>query len=98
MAEISTASVRFRKHTLDNVSWTAIRVSAFCHRVEIENGGPDIVYLRTDPDLAESEHELASGAAFKLECRQNPLTPTCYAKTDSSTGPLKVKEITDGAP
>lgn len=96
--EAPAASIRLRSWDLDNISWTPIYTSAFAWGVELENGGSDILKLRTDPDSAASEHTLASGATRKLEGRFPSQIAVVYAKTTSSVGPLKVTEFTNGAP
>jgi len=99
MAESVLQNLRFRQHTLDNISFTAINVSSDCVAVVIVNGGDDLITLRTDPSNSASEQSLYPGARLSLNLRYSQegisrvAVPIVYAKTAGSTGPLILEEV-----
>jgi hypothetical protein len=92
-------SVLLRKRDdLDNINWTPIYTSQYSQGLIFTNKAPDILFLRTDPANADSEFELYPGESFQMTARFPPTIVVLYAKTTSSTGPLNITEITNGAP
>ena len=98
MAESPFASVRIRSYSLDNTNWTPISVTKSCLGASFRNGGTDIMFLRTDANDAATMEELAPGEIFTINARQSPAVVSVYAKTTSTTGPIKVNELTNGVP
>ncbi len=99
MAESVLQNLHFRTHVLDNVSFTAIYVSADCIGVTIVNGGDDLITLRTDPNSSASEQVIYPGGKLALDLRRSQegiarvSVPLVYAKTAGSTGPLILEEV-----
>jgi len=91
-------SFRQRSWDLDNVNWTPIYTSTFAQRLTVKNAGIDPIYIRTVAEMPASEDVIYPGETFSIECRFPPEIVAFYAKTASSTGPLKLREFTNGAP
>lgn len=94
--EPRNAGIRLRQYVIDNATWTGIYPSMPCRKIEIQNGGPDDVFLRTDKTNAASEKPLNTGASEHFEPFNQFATapdPIVWIKSTSSTGPIYVKEI-----